>query len=83
MFNHFLQEAATLIADERLNNSAEAFRRIGDSWETVASWAKEVSLLSDPISRLPECTPSLQAIAEQEQKAWETLYPGIRRTTIG
>ena len=73
MFSRFLQEAARLIPDERLNSSAEAFRKIGDAWEEFASWAREVSTIPDPASRLAECTPALQAIAEQEQSAWETL----------
>ena len=73
MFSRFLQEAARLIPDKRLNSSAEAFRKVGDAWETFASWAREVSAVPDPSPRLPECTPALQAIAEQEQCAWETL----------
>ena len=62
-----------LIANERLNGSAEVFKKIGDAWETLAAWAKEVSETTDPALRLAESTSMLQAIAEQEQNAWETL----------
>jgi hypothetical protein len=73
MFSRFLNEATILTADERLNASAEAFRRIGDAWETLASWAKETSTAPDPAARLGECIAPLLAIADQEQVAWETL----------
>jgi hypothetical protein len=73
MFSRFLKQAAVLIKDERLNASAEAFDRIGDAWESLAAWAKEVSGAPDPRARLGECTAPLLAIAEQEQAAWEQL----------
>ena len=73
MFSRFLQEAAMFLAEERLNISAEAFKKIGDAWETFAAWAKEVSEITDPSPRLPECTAALMAIADQEQRAWRTL----------
>jgi hypothetical protein len=78
MFSRFLHEAALLTADERLNTSAEAFRRIGDAWQTFASWAKEASAAPDPAARLGECSASLSAIADQEQAAWESLHEEIK-----
>ena len=73
MFNRFLKQAAVLSADERLNASAAAFERVGDAWESLAGWAKDVSEAPDLVTRLGECSAALLAIADQEQAAWEDL----------
>jgi len=73
IFSRFLKQAAELTSDERLNASAEAFDRIGDAWESLAAWAKEVSANPDLPARLGECTAPLLSIADQEQTAWESL----------
>jgi hypothetical protein len=73
MFSRFLKLAAVLTVDERLIASAEAFARIGDAWENLAAWAKEVSAAPDPFARLEEVSTPLLAIADLEQAAWEQL----------
>jgi hypothetical protein len=73
MFSRFLGEAAAITEDDQLLRSAEAFQEIGDAWESFADWCKQVSEASQAADRLGECTSPLQAIADQEQTAWETL----------
>jgi hypothetical protein len=73
MVSRFIREVALLTADGCLNESAEAFQQIGDAWESLAAWAKEVSEVPDPSTRMEECTTLLLAIADREQAAWERL----------
>ena len=73
MFSRFLKQAATFTGDERLDRWAGTFQQVGDAWESISTWAREVSELSNPAPRLAECTPRLLAIADQEQSAWEAL----------
>jgi hypothetical protein len=73
MFSRFLREAAALTGDDRLTESAEIFKQIGDDWEALADWSKQVSELPDPGVRLGECTPLLASLAGQEEAAWKTL----------
>jgi len=73
MFGRFLAEAAAITGDDRLNDRAAEFQRIGDAWEAFAAWAKEASESTNPAGRLGECAAPLLAIADQEQAAWEAL----------
>jgi Domain of unknown function (DUF4872)/Butirosin biosynthesis protein H, N-terminal len=73
MFSRFLNETAVITSNERLHAHAEAFNQMGDAWENLAAWAKEVSAIPDPAARLGECSAALLAIADQEQAAWELL----------
>jgi hypothetical protein len=73
MFSRFLHEAAAITEDDQLFKSGEAFQQIGDAWEAFAEWCKQVSETSQAAARLGECTLPLQAIAGQEQAAWEML----------
>ncbi len=77
MFSRFLQEAAIITSEPRLSESAFAFERIGDAWEAFANWAKDASEIHDPADRLAEAATPLNAIADLEQAAWETLYQTI------
>ncbi|MBN1428385.1 MAG: BtrH N-terminal domain-containing protein [Anaerolineae bacterium] len=78
MFSRFLGEAADITGEARLAESAAEFKRIGDAWEVFADWAKEASESPDPAGRLSEAVTPLQAIADQEQAAWETLQHRVR-----
>jgi hypothetical protein len=73
MFSRFLQEAAAITGETILSDSAAEFKHIGDTWESFAAWAREVSAIPNPASRLSEATDPLLAIADQEQSAWEIL----------
>lgn len=73
MFSRFLVEAAEITRESRLVECAAEFKRVGDAWETFANWAKASSEVSDPTLLLPDATDPLNAIAEQEQAAWEIL----------
>ncbi|MFZ6027415.1 MAG: BtrH N-terminal domain-containing protein [Chloroflexota bacterium] len=73
MFGRFLGAAAQLTGDERLAESAAEFKQIGDAWEAFAGWAKDVSEAPHPVASLGDCADSLQAIAGQEQGAWQRL----------
>ena len=73
IFSRFINEAAAITGEPRLSESADEFKRIGDAWEALASWAKKTSTTPDPAAHLGECAAPLLAIADQEQIAWETL----------
>ena len=73
MFSRFLAEAAEITGEARLAESAAEFKCIGDAWESFADWAKASSEASDPIFHLSEASAPLNAIADQEQAAWDAL----------
>lgn len=73
MFSRFLVEAAAITGEARLAESAGEFKRIGDTWEAFADWAKASSEALDPDSCLPEATAPLNDIADREQSAWDAL----------
>ncbi len=73
MLSRFLQEAAVITGEARLVESAARFKQIGDAWESLAAWAKDVSETTHPAVRLGECVAPLLEIAKQEQAAWEGL----------
>ncbi len=73
MFSRFLREAAGLSGDNRLAESADLFQKVGDQWETFATWCKQASEMHNTITILGECTGLLASLAKQEQDAWKTL----------
>ena len=73
MFSRFLREAAQITKDTHLNESADEFQRIGDGWEALGEWFRQVSETPDPVPRLGECVASFNALADQEQAAWRRL----------
>jgi hypothetical protein len=73
MFSRFLQEGAGLTGDASLADSAAEFWQIGDQWEELGAWFREVSEDSDPAERLGECVAPLQALADREETAWGRL----------
>lgn len=73
MFSRFLCETAVLLQDTRYESSARAFQAIGDAWEEVGEWYRQLSETANPASSLAECTAPLQAIATQEEQAWAKL----------
>ena len=77
MFSRFLCETAVLLQDARFEASARAFHAIGDAWEKVAAWCRQLSEGENPASQLSDCVAPLQAIADQEEKAWTTLHQCI------
>ncbi len=74
MFSRFLREAAGITGEGRLKDSADEFQRIGDAWEELGEWFRQVSEAPDPTSRLDECVAPLQALAAQEEAAWMRLH---------
>jgi len=73
MFSRFLREAAEIIEEPRLEETADEFRRIGDNWEELGEWYRQASEAPDPASLLGECVAPLNALADQEQAAWGRL----------
>ncbi|MHB1413778.1 MAG: BtrH N-terminal domain-containing protein [Chloroflexota bacterium] len=77
MYGRFLGEAAAITGDERLAAAGQDMQRIGDQWQEVARLLKAASEAHDPAPSLAEPTDLLQAIAEQEQRAWERLREAV------
>jgi len=73
MFGRFLHEAAEITADARLEQSAEAFRQIGDRWQQVAVLFREAWRAPDPSTALSQATALMMAIADLEEAAWGRL----------
>lgn len=73
MFSRFLRESAEITGDSRLAESADEFRQIGDGWERLGEWFRQVSEAPEPDSMLDECVGSLNALAELEETAWQRL----------
>jgi hypothetical protein len=73
MFSRFLREAAEITGDARLNESADAFQRIGDRWQKVAEIFQRGWEADDPAAVLPETTALIMEIADLEEAAWGRL----------
>jgi hypothetical protein len=78
MFSRFLREAAEIAGDPRLEESADEFKRIGDSWEEVGEWFRQASEASDPAALLGECVAPLEDLAAREERAWGRLRESVR-----
>lgn len=73
MFSRFLGEAAEIVGDPRLEESAAEFQHIGDKWEELGEWFLSMSEASDVASRLGECVAQLNTLADLEELAWTRL----------
>jgi len=73
MFSRFLNEAAEITGDSRLNERAAEFRHIGDRWQEIAEWAKAASESPNPADMLGECIAPINEIADLEDAGWEKL----------
>jgi hypothetical protein len=79
MFSRFLGEAAAIVGDARLEEGAVEFQRIGDEWEALGEWFREVSEAPDPAARLGECVAPFDALAAREEVAWRHLREAVSR----
>lgn len=77
MFSRFLHEAAGIVGDASLEESATEFQRIGDRWEELAVWFKSTARASEPAPLLAECAAPLLAIADLEGAAWARLRASL------
>jgi hypothetical protein len=77
MLSRFLGEAAVIAGDARLEEGAVEFQRIGDEWETLGEWFREVSEAPDPAARLSESVAPLNALAAREEAAWRHLREAV------
>lgn len=75
MFSRFLGEAAELVADPRLAESAAEFRQIGDRWEELGQWFLRTSEAPAPAAHMRECAAPLDELAQLEEAAWQRLCP--------
>jgi hypothetical protein len=73
MLSRFLGEGAEITDDERLSTSASEFQKIGDRWEELGEWFRQLSEMPAPASKLGECKGQLNNLAELEETAWQTL----------
>jgi hypothetical protein len=78
MFSRFLREAADIMGDARLNESADAFQHIGDRWQQVAEIFQRGWEAENPATVLPETTAPLTEIADLEEAAWTRLQELVR-----
>jgi hypothetical protein len=77
MFSRFLREAAEILGDGRIEESADEFERIGDEWEALGAWFRQASEAPDPASRLGECVAALNGLAEMEERAWGRVRENV------
>jgi len=73
MFSRFLEEAAEITDDPRLNECAGDFRYIGDSWQELADWLKTISKSSNPAGSLTDGISLVYEIANLEELGWRKL----------
>jgi len=78
MFSRFLREAAVILGDPRLKESAGEFQQIGDEWEELGKWFRQTSRASDPAALLSECVAPLNHLAEVEEAAWRRLQERVQ-----
>ena len=68
-----LREAAEILSEPRLVESASEFQAIGDEWEKLAAWFQEASEAPDPAALMGECAAPLNALASLEEVGWQRL----------
>ncbi len=73
MFSRFLDEAAGIVTNPSLAESARKFQHVGDEWEALGEWFQHTSEAPEPASVLGECTARLSALADLEEEAWRRL----------
>ncbi|WP_420642449.1 BtrH N-terminal domain-containing protein [Candidatus Leptofilum sp.] len=73
MLSRFLCETAVILQDTRFEDTARAFKTIGDAWEAFANWSKQTSEAENPAAHLTECVAPLQRLADMEAQAWTEL----------
>jgi hypothetical protein len=73
MFSRFLREAAEITGIVRLAESADEFQKIGDRWEELGDWFREVSEAPHPAELIGESKGMLNHLAEEEEGAWLRL----------
>jgi hypothetical protein len=78
MFSRFLREAAEMVEDPRLNESADEFQHIGDRWQEVAQIFKRGWEAQDSVAVLGETTAPMMALADLEEAAWMRLREWVR-----
>ena len=69
-----------LTGDTRLDESADEFQRIGDGWEALGAWFRQVSEAPDPASHLGECVATFNALADLEETTWRQLRNAMWET---
>ena len=77
MFSRFLREAAGITGGPRLEESADAFERIGDGWEELGEWYRQASEASDPAALLGACVAPLEDLAARQEGAWGRLRESV------
>ena len=74
MYSRFLEEAAALTGERRLEEIGGTVRDIGECWQEVACIFKRAADTdADPKDILPETTTPLLEIADREEEVWELL----------
>ena len=73
MFSRFLLEAAGILGDARLEESAGDFQQIGDRWEALGAWCRQTGEARDPVVDLHQCVEPLEQLANLEEAAWRKL----------
>jgi hypothetical protein len=74
MLSRFLAEGSDIIGDPRLATSADDFQRIGDRWEELGEWFRQLSEAPNPAADLAECAEPLDHLARLEEAAWQSLH---------
>jgi hypothetical protein len=74
MYSRFLEEAAVLTGERRLDEIGGTMKAIGDRWQEVAGIFKQAAAEdAEPKEILPETTAPLLEIADQEEWIWGLL----------
>ncbi|MBM4430630.1 MAG: DUF4872 domain-containing protein [Chloroflexi bacterium] len=73
MFSRFLHEGAAIAREPRLTASADDFQHIGDCWEALAEWFRQVSELPGAAAHMAQCSARFEELADLEQAAWTRL----------
>ena len=78
MFSRFLHQAAEIIGERQLEQCAGEFQRIGDAWEELGEWFRQISEAPNAAALLDECVAPLNALADQEEAAWTRLRLAVQ-----
>ncbi|MBN2007034.1 MAG: DUF4872 domain-containing protein [Anaerolineae bacterium] len=77
MFSRFLQEAAEIMNEPKLETAAAEFKAIADQWAQLGEWFRTTSEMPDAAARMEECAGLLNTLAEMELAGWAHLRERI------
>jgi len=79
MYATFLQQAAGIVKDDRLNTMSKQMMEIGDKWRNISYFAAKIGKHRDlGVERMKELSRMIHSQADEEHKFFKELYQLVK-----